>query len=150
MKLLLKSEIDLSNFSRNLSDDTCYEYDIKFSRIARLGNGIYLENMEKGVYSYIITNTSNIIPSKILDISEDGSKHLQIINQADYTSFLTGGEFCVTESNITFNVYSGVFEENTNYNMAYHENEFLSNIHTIFENHCNKVPSINFTIDKLT
>lgn len=150
MKLLLKSEIDLSNFSRNLSDHTCYKYDINYSRIARLGNGIYLENLEKGVYSYIITNTSNIIPSKILDISEDGSKHLQIINQADFTSFLTGGEFRVTESNITFNVYSGVFEENTNYNMAYHENEFLSNIHKIFENHCNKAPSINFTIDKLT
>ena len=151
MKLLSKNEIDLSDFSRNLSDvnNTCYHYDIEFGHVTRLCDDVHFEDLERGEYTYIITSTSNIISSKIQNISEDGSKHLQIIKQAaDDAFFLAGGEFCITQSSVIFNVYSGVFEENTNYNMENCKNEFLSTLHTIFEKYCDK-KNICFTLDKL-
>lgn len=135
MRLLYKDEIGLSNFSRNLPDsnNTCYNYDINVCRISILDQ-IEFENLEKGTYTYVITESSNIIASKVLHISEDGSKHLQIINHASDNCFLTGGEFYIAQSSVFFNVYSGVFECNTDYNIENHENEFMSSIHTIFEN----------------
>lgn len=135
MRLLNKNEIGLSNFSRNLSNsnNTCYKYNINFCRSSR-SDEIEFENLVKGGYTYVITESSNIIASKVLDISEDGSKHLQIINHASDNCFLTGGEFHIAQSSVFFNVYSGVFECNTDYNIENHNSEFMSSIHTIFEN----------------
>ena len=135
--MALRDDFIFENFTKEFLDEhgrsVTTEYDIHECYPVRF---TFFTDLTCGLYTYVISTCGNMTVAKVIDKYEHGSKHLQLVHESKYNSFLTGGEILIYNyqgvQKILYNVYSGLFEKMTDHNIEYHRLIFFKEIDRIF------------------
>lgn len=142
MRITRKQDLVCGDFDKILIDKdgrpVTIRYDIQECHKVPF---ISFEDLPDGLYTYVISSSERMLVAKVDDPFERGSKHLQLVHASDESNFLVGGEIHIQTRDIdahkvlTYNVYSGLFESNTDFNISHFRYEFFEMIRRVFESH---------------